>query len=43
MSPKPVGATESYLGDILVLNLAFLLDQIDGGMFDPWEGLRGYK
>ena len=29
--------------DIIVLDLAFLLYQIYGSIFDPWEGLCGYK
>ena len=41
--PNLWGATEFQLGDILVLDLAFLLDKRDGRMFDPWEYLCGYK
>ena len=34
--PHLWGATEFYLGDILALDLDFLIDQRYGQMFDPW-------
>ena len=37
--PQLLGVTEFYLDYIIVLDLSFLLDQIDGRMLDPWEDL----